>query len=395
MIRLAFIVSHPVQYYVPLYRRLAQRDDVEIKVFFTWHAGQGVAQDHGFRQVFAWDIPLTEGYPFEAVPNPARDPGSHHFWGLRNPALVSSVSNWRPDVVHLTGYAYASHLGALRAFFKHGVPVLFRGDSHLLARPRGAKWLLKRFLLRAAYRWPAGFLYVGKANRAYYEELGVPSAKLFHCPHSIEVGRFAAPRVELERQAAVWRKELGLREDQVVLLFAGKFEDKKRPVALMHAVSELNQPRLVLVLVGDGVLGDEVRRLAAGSPDQFRVLPFQNQSRMPVVYRLGDLFVLPSAYGESWGLAVNEAMACGRPALVSDRVGCAADVVHRGVDGDIFPADNWDAFRATVRELTRDRAGLRSMGESAAQGASKFDIPATEQSLVSAVKTLAAMKDGP
>ena len=62
--RLAIIVSHPIQYYVPLYRHLARRDDVAIRVFFTWHVPSAV-EDHGFNIPVAWDIPLTAGYDFD------------------------------------------------------------------------------------------------------------------------------------------------------------------------------------------------------------------------------------------------------------------------------------------------------------------------------------------
>src|SRR5712691_275656 len=124
--RLAFVVSHPIQYYVPLYQRLARRSDLAIKVFFTWHAGQAAVEDHGFKMPVAWDIPLTAGYEFELVPNVASDPGTHHFLGLKNPSLVERVTAWRPDVVHITGWAWLSHFLALRAFRKKGIPTLFR-----------------------------------------------------------------------------------------------------------------------------------------------------------------------------------------------------------------------------------------------------------------------------
>jgi hypothetical protein len=70
--RIAIIVSHPIQYYAPLYQRLAQRDDLVIKVFFTWHVGATPVQDTGFGMPIAWDLPLTEGYdtPFPRAHKP-------------------------------------------------------------------------------------------------------------------------------------------------------------------------------------------------------------------------------------------------------------------------------------------------------------------------------------
>jgi len=385
--RLAFIVSHPIQYYAPLHRRLARRSDLAIKVFFTWHAGQSAQLDQGFQKPVTWDIPLTDGYEFEAVLNTARVPGSHHFFGLRNPALVESVLSWNPDVVHLTGYAYASHLRALNVFHRRGMPVLFRGDSHLLDG-RGAwwRWQIKRALLSKIFSWPAAFLCVGRANREYYRAFGVPEAKLFDCPHSIEVERFAEPEAELEQKAEVWRNELGVGIDQKVLLFAGKFEDKKRPVPLMNAFLQFAAPNQILVLVGDGEHGAVVRELAARQPERFRVLPFQNQSRMPLVYRLGDALVLPSAYGETWGLAVNEALVCGRPVLVSDRVGGHADVVRSGFTGEVFRADDWADFGAKLRAF--NFAGGAARRKEIKTWARNWSIEKTEEALAACAKRL-------
>jgi glycosyltransferase involved in cell wall biosynthesis len=387
--RLAFIISHPIQYYAPLHRRLAKRDDLRINVFFTWHAGEKAQLDRGFQKTVAWDIPLTNGYQFEIVPNIARNPGPHHFWGLRNPSLVKDVLAWQPDAVHITGYAWQSHLWAMRALARAGVPVLFRGDSHLLdGHGPWWRWHLKRSLLQAVFRWPAAFLCVGRANKDYYRAFGVPETKLFDCPHSVEVERFAEPHEELERKAADWRKELGLGSEQRVVLFAGKFEDKKQPLPLMRAFLECEIEKGVLLLVGDGEYGPAVRDLAGRYPERFRVLPFQNQSKMPVVYRLGDLLVLPSAYRETWGLAVNEAMACGRPVLVSDRVGCHLDVVRHDENGDIFVAGDWRDFQSKLKLLAQLDWPVKR--QEIKTWAKNWSIEKTEDALIKAVEKLLA-----
>jgi glycosyltransferase involved in cell wall biosynthesis len=383
--RLAVIASHPIQYAVPLYQRLARREDIATKVFFTWHAGQEPVEDRGFSQHVAWDIPLTSGYEFELVRNTARDPGPYRFFGLRTPNLVERVIAWKPDLVLVNGWAWLSHLRALQAFARLGVRTLFRGDSHLLDMARrGPRWWIKRRLLRRVFSWPAGFLVVGSANRAYYEALGVPPARLHPCPHSIDVARFAEPAETLEREAVGWRRELGISPRETVLLYAGKFERKKRPVELMQMVGRLRRGDVVLVLVGSGELQGEIDAIAAQDPIRFRVLPFQNQSRMPLVYRLGDLFVLPSAYGETWGLAVNEAMSCGRPVVVSDRVGCAADLVDPDC-GWVFPWDDLSTLERTIDSLVDNTDRLAQMGRAAAVRARSFDVAVTEAGLAGAV----------
>lgn len=383
-LRVAFVVSHPIQYFVPLYQSLAQRNDVSIKVFFTWHAAKAAVQDSGFRIPVAWDIPVNEGYEYELVPNLAADPGTHHFLGLTNPTLVECVSAWGPDVVHVTGWAWLSHLQALRTFSRVRLPTLFRGDSHLLDESRtGPRWWLKREVLKRVYAWPNAFLAVGSANRAYYEALGVSAHRLVDCPHCIDVARFAQPAEELEAKAVAWRRGLGVADEDRVLLYAGKFEPKKQPLELMRAVLNLGDPTVVLIMVGSGELENEVRSLAALHPKRFLILPFQNQSRMPLVYRLGDLFVLPSAYGETWGLAVNEAMASGRAVLVSDHVGCARDLVDPCC-GRIFSWDEPDALSRAIMKMLHDRAALRKMGRAATERSHAFDIPQTEETLLKA-----------
>jgi glycosyltransferase involved in cell wall biosynthesis len=388
--RVAFVVSHPIQYFVPLHQRLGQRPDLAIKVFFTWHDGRAAVEDRGFKAPVAWDIPMPAGYELELVPNRSADPGTHRFLGLRNSSLMDRVMAWRPDVVHVTGWAWLSHLQALRAFRRLGVRTLFRGDSHLLDSPQtGLRWWIKRAVLRRVYSWPNGFLVVGSANRAYCRAFGVAPDRLHACPHSIDVGRFAEPAAALDEEAMRWRKDLGISPVQTTVLFAGKFESKKRPAHLMRAVQRLGRPDIVVVLVGGGELQREIDGIAAAEPERFRVLPFQNQSRMPVVYRLGDQFVLPSADGETWGLAVNEAMACGRAVLVSDRVGCAADVVDPAC-GRVFEAHDPGALENALVELLANRDTLRLMGRAASARAQSFDIAVTESALVAAVEELCA-----
>lgn len=383
--RIAFVVSHPIQYLVPLYQKLAGRDDVDVKIFFTWHAGERAVDDPGFGRPIEWDIPLTEGYAFERVANVASAPGTHKFLGLRNPMLFDRVMSWQPDVVHINGWAWLSHLQLLHGLKRRGVPTLFFGDSHLLdGKANGPRWWIKSAVLRRVYSWPTACLFAGSANRAYFETFGVPPQRLYPCPHAIDVGRFAEPAAQREEAAARWRSELGIAADRKVLLYAGKFEAKKRPAELMQAFAQLPDPSLVLVMAGSGELQGEIDAIAAGDPARFRILPFQNQSRMPIVYRLGDIFVLPSGFGESWGLAVNEALACGRPVIVSDRVGCAPDTVDASC-GRIFCSNDWSEFGRTVAAMFGDPDKLADMRRAAAERARAFDVGVAETTLVAAV----------
>ncbi len=332
----------------------------------------------------AWDIPLTEGYDFELVPNVSKQPGSSHFFGIRTPDLVARVQNWKPDAVHITGYAYASHLNAVRSFHRDGIPVLFRGDSHLLDQRPGPRWWLKKALLHQIYRWVTACLYVGQNNYQYYAKIGVPKEKLLYCPHCIEVDRFAEPNQNFEDQAAQWRRDLKIPDFVKVVVYAGKFEERKQPVQLMRTIRLMARDDLVLAIVGNGPLEQHVMEIAQDRPEMFRVLPFQNQTTMPVVYRLADVFVLPSAFGETWGLALNESLACGRRVLASDRVGGAVDLVTSQREGAIFKSGDWNEFSVRLLELL----GTNGNREEIQRSARRFDVSETERTLCDALEKI-------
>ena len=360
--RLAIITSHPIQYYAPLFRTLADRDPLDIHVFHGWKGATESAYDPGFEDDVQWDISLLDGYDYTFVPNTSSDPGSHHFRGLVNPGLIPDIESWGPDALLLFGWAYQSHLRAL-LHFSGDVPIFFRGDSTLLDEQGGLRTGLRRLFLRWVYRHVDVALYVGENNRAYFEAHGLSDEQLTWVPHAVENQRFKNVP-DAGRKALQWRRELGIPDDAVVILFAGKFESKKAPDTLLDAFLKCDNTKAHLALAGSGPMEEELRGRAGGRPE-VHFLGFQNQSRMPVVYRLGDAFVLPSrGPGETWGLAVNEAMACGRPVVVSDRVGCAPDLVGRET-GFVVPAGDTGALRRRLETLVDDKELRCRMGRKA------------------------------
>ena len=342
------MLSHPVQYYSPWFRWLRAHTALEFRVYYLWEFGVKKLRDPQFGTAFKWDVDLLAGYDSEFVPNRASDPGTHHFRGLDNPTLTARLAAWQPTAVLLFGYNWLSHQRALWWARRRGVPVLFRGDSHLLGRGLPAQ--PGRLLLRFLYRQFAATTYVGVANRDYFRALGVPDHRLFFAPHSVDHSHFDPADSGTQQTAAAIRAELGLTGRRVVL-FAGKFHDGKQPVALLQAFLDVSTARDALVFVGDGADRPQLEALARTRPDALvRFLPFTNQSEMPARYLLADIFALPSrGHYETWGLAVNEAMHLGVPCLVSDLVGCQQDLVHPGETGWVFPAGDLSALSTTLR----------------------------------------------
>lgn len=386
--RLAIVLSHPTQYYSPWFQWLARHTALEFRVFYLWDFGVTAQRDPQFGQAFRWDVDLLSGYASEFVPNAAAEPGTHHFRGLNNPTLAARLAAWQPTALLLFGYAWQSHLRALVRARRRGLPVLLRGDSHLLGRtpPRGARAWALRLLLRQF----AGFLTVGRANADYYRALGVPDARLHFAPHAVDAARFDPDGSAAQDEAARLRESLGLRGRRVVL-FAGKLHERKQPLPLLEAFLDVATPREALVFVGDGPELPALRARAAAAPAAaVSFLPFANQSEMPARYLLGDIFALPSrgAY-ETWGLAVNEAMHLGRPCLVSDVVGCHPDLVQPGETGWVFPANDPAALRRQLRAaLDLPDAELAACGERARARAAGYTFPATSAGLLAALSAI-------
>lgn len=359
MKKLAVVTTHPIQYYAPLFRLLTERGKIACKVFYTWEV-EATKFDVDFGRVIEWDIPLTDGYEHEFVSN--RGSMRRDFRGLKNPELIQKIEAWKADAVLVIGWNYYSHLKVLR-HFKNKIPVFFRGDSTLLDETPGVKTLARRIFLRWIYSHVNTAFYVGTHSKAYFRAHGLRDNQLVYTPHAIDNERFADKTGQYAEEARKWRKELGIKETDTVLLFAGKLQTKKNPELLVKAFLTINNPALHLVLAGNGEQEKYLKQLAQGH-SRIHFVPFQNQSRMPVVYKLGDVFCLTSqGPGETWGLAVNEAMACGKAVIVSDRCGCATDLVKNGNNGFIFEYNNIIDLTEKIQYFLNHRDDIGKMGQ--------------------------------
>ncbi len=361
--KLAIISTHPIQYNAPVFKMLSARGNIKIKVFYTW--GEGVLKnkfDPGFGKVIKWDIPLLEGYDFEMVENVAKNPGSHHFSGINNPNLIDMILRWEADALLVFGWSFKSHLAVLRYFHKK-IPIYFRGDSTLLDNADNLiKQSMRRFFLKWIYRHIQTAFYVGVENKKYFLKNGMRENQLVFVPHAIDNDRFSGPTI------TNFRKKLNIDDSKIVLLFAGKFEHKKNPQLLLEAFINCNHKCCDLVFVGNGPIESDLHKTYDGITDEdlrsrIHFLDFQNQSQMPDVYQACDVFILPSqGPGETWGLAINEAMASSKAVLVSDKCGAAKDLVQAGKNGYIFESGNIDALVKKINLLIQEKENIKLMG---------------------------------
>lgn len=359
MKRLAIISTHPIQYNAPWFRRLAAQEGIEVCVFYTWHADENEKYDPDFKRAIAWDIPLLNGYDYQLVaPRPTVEQKT--FWNL-NSDITGPIQAWGADAVLVMGWNYRSHFSAMR-YFSGRIPVYFRGDSTLLDAQNGIRRRLRQLFLRHVYSYVDTAFFVGTNNYDYFQKYGLDNNQLTFAPHAVDNHRFSNDATMHEAEANQWRSSLGISADSVVFLFAGKLIQKKSPDLLLRAFQKLSsKTKQHLIFVGDGD-GEADLKKQTSSVTNIHFVPFQNQSRMPVVYRLGDVMCLPSAGpGETWGLAVNEAMACGRPVIVSDKVGCARDLVSDESTGYIHKANSVESLYLAMQKCC-ERSGLLLKG---------------------------------
>ncbi len=387
MKRIAIVTTHPIQYYAPLFRVLNERKIVDIKVFYTWgDAAKNKVFDPGFGKQREWDIPLLEGYKYEFVKNVSKSPGSSHFYGIKNPDIIQRIDEYHPDALLVQGWAFQSHLKVLR-HYKGKVPIFFRGDSTLLDESRGFsfKKIARRLFLTWVYKHIDKAFYVGTNNKEYYKVHGLKESQLVYTPHAIDNNRFFDFDNSYHTKAVQWKKELKIPDNKVVVLFAGKLEKKKNPFFIIEAAKQM--PQLHFIIVGSGILENELKN-ASQNLRNLTILPFRNQSQMPIVYRLADIFVLPSkGPGETWGLAINEAMASCRVVIASNKCGGAIDLVKEGETGFIIKPDLMELIAILIK-VSKDKNYLQRLKNASESHIKNFNLEYVANSIEQEVITI-------
>jgi len=364
--RLAIVSTHPIQYHAPWFRGLAAHPDLDIHVYFCHKATPQEQARAGFGVEFDWDVDLLTGYPHSFLKNVANPSGHGRFGGFDTPEIGRIIRDGRYDAVLVNGWNYKSAWQAIWAAWQRGVKVFVRGDSHLhfhRSRPiRLTKLLAYR---RFVPRFDA-CLAPGTWAREYFEHYGARPERTFFVPHVIDVARIETEAQRVRVQAARLRQKWGLCSDSIVFLFVGKFTQTKCPHDFVKAVHDAAkiENRIVGLMVGDGPLRAACEDFSRMHNAPVSFAGFLNQSQIVQAYACSDVLVLPSA-GETWGMVVNEAMACGLPCLVSDRVGSGPDLISPGETGFTFPYGNVPALSASMLRIAGNPAQLAAMGVNA------------------------------
>lgn len=365
--RVLILASHVIQYSSPLFRRMAHDPRLDLQIAYCTLQGAKPEIDPEFGVEVAWDTSVLDGYPWVHVPNRSPAPGLGRFFGLFNPGVWKLICKNHFDAAILPGYFYCTAWIAIAAAKWSGTPILFVTDSHSLRSWRAqSPWKLrfKKWLVRRIFSLGSAILVSSSGGVEYLKSLGFPSEHIFLVPTAVDNDWWTEHAAKADRNSA--RTAWKIPADAPVALFCAKLQQWKGPMDLLEAFARANVPNSYLVLAGDGPERGNLERRAIelNLAERVRFLGFVNQSQLPSAYRAADLFVLPSLF-EPFGLVVNEAMLCGLPVAVSDRVGAKFDLVRPDENGYVFPAGDVEALAAILQRILPDAEKRARMGAAA------------------------------
>jgi len=383
--KVAIFTSHPIQYQAPWFADLAKDPDLDVDVVFSYvpdPASQGV----GFGRPLSWDLPLRDGYRSEVLVPFAKPEGSPT-------RLVGNIGavlrREKPDVAVILGWHHPSLVQAMVACRIRGIPVVLRGESNdKRARPRWVSAIHRLYVGQAR-----AFLAIGDANAAFYREAGVPEDRIAMGRYCVDNGKFLREAETLRPQRDDIRSAWGIGPTSFCAAFVGKLEPKKRVMDVLQALAHARAAGSDVhgLIVGSGVDLDAARAFAQAQGLAVTFAGFLNQSEISRAYVAADALVLPSDTGETWGLVCNEAMACGTPAIVSEQVGCAGDLVVDDLTGAVVPFAAPERIADVLSRWSRDPSAHAARSARArTHVTSNYTIPLVSRGLKQAIEIAVA-----
>lgn len=333
---LVILETHPVQYHAPVWRYAYETLGVPLQVIYGGDFSVRGYRDREFGASFQWESDLLAGYPSQTLQPEAAD-----YDGVSAAGVESALEVIQPSAILSLGYHHPLDRAGLRWARKHGVPLIFRGETSDTPRHERKWWrsLLRDLMLRQLYRRCSACLYLGENSRSHYRRLGVPDDHLIRSPYCVDARVFQADELARQSLRAVTRQQAGIADDAWVLIFSGKLSWRKGvdfiPSAI-RALPESLRQRVHLVFLGAGEKAESLKADCEENPAiRCHFTGFVNQSGLSAWYHAADVLLLPSLEMETWGLVVNDALHHGLPAVVTSAVGCAPDLVLPGVTGEV------------------------------------------------------------
>lgn len=332
--KLAIVLSHPVQYFSPLFRKMA--DSIDFVVLYGFQP-TSKEQGIGFGADISWGTDLLTGYKYEFLNNISPEQTSSKFNGCDTPDIGEVFRKYEVTHVVTFGWQLKMYRQALRYCRKNKIPIAVRGDSTTTSNYSVIKAIAKKLYYPFFLSSYDAFLSVGKENRKYLKNYFVKDSKIIFSPHAVD--------------QTFWVSTLESRKSTTfAFIWVAKFQPLKRPFDAIDAfLQEFRKDENVqLRMVGIGELHKKAMDKYSNE-QQISFLGFKNQRELLVEYQ-GSNAILLTSDSETWGLVINEAFSVGIPAIVSDACGCSSDLIESGT-GYIYKTGDIIDLRKKMREL--------------------------------------------
>jgi glycosyltransferase involved in cell wall biosynthesis len=378
-VRLAYLVTHPIQYQAPLLRRIAEESGIDLTVFFCSDFSLKSYLDPSFGKIIAWDVPLIGGYRHEILPALGRR-DQLSFWRPVNYGLAKHLTRTNFEVLWVHGYNRWFNWRAIAGAKMRGLKVLVRDEATRLTGTRHKlKGLAKRIFFLILRNLCDGFLAIGTLNAEYYQSYGIGPERIFSVPYAVDNAFFRDKAKTASGERECLRRQLGLEPGRPIILYASKLSEVKRGTDLLEAYihlspDQIQEPKSYLLFIGEGNQRQSLEeRARAMNWSSIKFLGFKNQTELPRYYDLCDVLVLPSVF-EPWGLVINEVMNAGRAVVVSDQVGCGPDLVKDGENGYVFKAGDIAGLRLALDSILSNPEKCRALGRKSLEIIEKWGI---------------------
>ena len=241
---LVIFTTHPIQYQVPLWRKMTEAG-IELEVWFFTDFGLKTSFDVQFGESFSWDIPVLEGYKYRFLKVNEQAAPNKGFWGIKLCQNLSPLFKEKNVThVYINGWQVAAYWQCLIQAKQSGLVTLFKGESNDLKPENKWRWPLKKLLLNKFFNKIDFFLYIGSANKRLYKKYRIPDKKLFPGYYCVDTDRFEKSATLDRKNRAELRQRWNIPQDSYCILFAGKFIKKKRPIDVIKAVAKLNHSKI-------------------------------------------------------------------------------------------------------------------------------------------------------
>lgn len=376
--RLGVVFTHPTQHHGPLWRKLSQQPNLDLKVIYLSDENQQSGDRLLGSASQPWDIDLVGGYSYEYLKDLTGKVPTSRKKTVISPGLVNRISPKNFDAVFMQSFVnYSYRLTAMLCKLR-GVPLIMQNDASMMSDARYSR--MRLLVMALLYPWMNNladyWLSCGDHNEIHLRHYGVADDKIVRGCHPVDGDRFgqtiAAQPEELQRI----RQELAWDENTILYGFMGKYIERKNPFEFIDAIAKAHQrdSRIRGVMFGGGDLEPEINARIAQLNGEVINYGFVNQSKIPLYFAALDSFVCTS-WIDPHPLVVSEAMVSGTPPILSDRCGNwgYSDTVRHRYNGLVYPCGKPDALVEAMLEMA-DPEIRRQYGDRSQQVFSEQDL---------------------